>query len=69
VIDLFQAGNLESYARDSLGIAITGKARIDEQRFARRRDNQGGRSTLDINEIDIKCLRGGLGIHRCTNYQ
>ena len=40
--------------RDSAGVAVTWKARIDQQRLSRRRDYQRRRATFDVDEIKIE---------------
>ena len=59
VVDLFDPGLLHC-GHDAIGVTDgggTGVSRIDEHRLARRRNPQLRISALDIDDIDVQCLR------------
>ena len=63
VIDLFHA-RIGGSGNDAGGVAtVAGIARVDEQRFSRRRDNQRGVSAFDVHDVDLKRFRGA-GLRR-----
>src|SRR6266850_1853767 len=60
VIDLRQPGNFERYVSDATGVAVARKSGINQQRLARRGNDQRRSPALNVNEINIKGLRRGL---------
>ena len=59
MIDLLQAGDFKRNVGDSSGIAITGKARVDEQRLTSRRHDQSCGAAFNVNEVDVESLWNG----------
>jgi hypothetical protein len=62
VVDLLALRHLSDGFHDPVGIAAARIAAIDQDRFARGRDNQRRRAPLDIDPIDVQPVVGGAGL-------
>ena len=65
IVDVIGAGRVDG-CHDAVGVAPVAPAvsRIDQQRFAGRRDHQGGLAAFDVDEIDVERGRSRQGPSR-----
>src|SRR5260370_291578 len=59
MIDLLEPSDFKSDVRNAARITITGKARLNQKRFARRGHDERRGATLNVNEVDIERLWRG----------
>jgi hypothetical protein len=60
MIYLFEPGHVTRNMCNPVRIAVSGIARINQQRFAQWGHNQRSRTTLDVDEINVQWFRFGI---------